>query len=270
MNWGYSVGRKVAILLMFLLFAAGAADHVLAGGLEDAWQRGGLLVGVKSDFPPFGYLDDSGVHQGFDVEVSRYLAKALFDDTGERLQLVPVTSGSRIPFLYSGWIDVLVASMTITEERKRVLEFSDPYFVAGSMLLVSAESTIKGLQDLVGKKVAVLQGAIQEKDLAHIAPQAVLVGFGSLRDAVEALKSRHVDAVCTDDAVIFYLAQKDQTLRAVGSPFNPHPYAIAVRKGDLEFVKWINKQLNKMREDGTYDKLQQKYLEGKGSVLPKP
>jgi hypothetical protein len=92
----------------------------------------------------FGYLDESGNQLGFDIDVARYLAKALFDDTGERLELVPVTSGSRISFLYSRWIDVIIASMTITEDRKRVLNLSHPYLLSGSMILAPRESSING------------------------------------------------------------------------------------------------------------------------------
>ncbi|MHC1741534.1 MAG: substrate-binding periplasmic protein [Syntrophobacteraceae bacterium] len=262
--------KKRCFLAILVLFASGLATQAAAGGLEDAWQRGKLLVGVKSDFPPFGYRDESGTLQGYDIEVARYLARALFDDTGERLELVPVTSGSRIPFLYSGWVDVIVASMTITDERKRALEFSTPYFASGSLILVPGDSPAQSLHDLAGKRVAVLEGAIQEKDLEQIAPQAIRVPFGAMGEAVEALKNKRVDAVCSDDVVVLSLARKNPSLKAAGAPFNPHPYAIAVRKGDLKFVAWINKQLAKMKTDGTEEKLRQRYLGETGSTVQKP
>jgi ABC-type amino acid transport substrate-binding protein len=261
MHEGFPVLKRTTVLVIWALIALGASSQGVAGGREDAWQRGKLLVGVKSDFPPFGYVDESGVQRGFDVEIAQYLAKALFDDSGDRLELVPVTSGSRIPFLYNGWIDVIVASMTVTEERKRVLEFSDPYFHAGSLILVLKESPVSGLKNLATKRVGVLEGAVQQKDLDQIAPQAIRVEFATLGDAVEALKGKRVDALCTDDVAALFLAQKDQELTTVGTPFNPHPYAIGVRKGDTEFLKWINKQLTKMKEDGTYERFWQKYLE---------
>lgn len=270
MSDGFSILKRAGLFVVLALLASGLTDRAAAGGREDAWQRGKLLVGVRSDFPPFGYLDKSGNLQGVDVEVARYLAKALFDDTDERLGLVPVTSGSRIPFLYSGWIDMIVASMSITEDRKRVLEFSDPYFVSASLILVPQDSSISGLQDLPGKRVAVLEGAIQEKDLEQFAPQAVKVRFGTLDEAVESLKSKQVDAVCSDDAVVLAVAAKSQGLKAVGTPFNPYPYAIGVRKGDLEFVQWINRQLARMKSDGTYEKLRQKVLGDTGSTSAKP
>src|SRR5512134_2375135 len=119
---GYPHGRGFALLAAVGMAALLLASPASGGGLDDARSRGKLLVGVKTDFPPFGYMDAAGKPQGFDVDVARYLARALFEEEG-RLELVPVTSGSRIPFLYSEWIDMIVATMTVTEDRKRVLDF---------------------------------------------------------------------------------------------------------------------------------------------------
>ncbi|MCE5243348.1 MAG: transporter substrate-binding domain-containing protein [Syntrophobacteraceae bacterium] len=259
MNLRFSMLRTSIVLVIAIGIAVAAGNRAAAGGLDDARQRGKLLVGVRSDFPPFGYVDESGIQQGLDVEMAGYLAQKLFDADG-RLELVSVTSGSRIPFLYSRWIDVIAAAMTITEQRKQVLEFSEPYFLSESLLLVAGDIAVSGLKDLEGKKVGVLKGAIQEKDLEQIAPRSIRTGFATLGEAVEALKAKSVDVVCTDDMTALFLARKNPGLKAAGPPFNPHPYALAVRKGDTEFLNWINRQLARMKEDGTYEKLRQKYL----------
>lgn len=259
MKLGFSTLRKSILLVLTIAMTASAGNWAAAGGLDDARQRGKLLVGVRSDFPPFGYVDESGIQQGFDVEMAAYLAEKLFD-AGGKFDLVSVTSGSRIPFLYSRWIDIIAASMTVTEERKQVLEFSEPYFLSESLLLVAGDGPVGGLKDLEGKKVGVLKGAIQEKALEQIAPGAVRTVFTTLGEAVEALKAKSVDAVCTDDMAALFLAQKNPDLKAAGPPFNPHPYALAIRKGDTELLDWINRQLARMKEDGTYDRLRQKYL----------
>jgi polar amino acid transport system substrate-binding protein len=173
MNWKRVARRWVALLLVVgLLALAGQAG---ASGLEDARRRGKLLAGVKTDSPPFGYVDSAGVIQGFDVDIARHLARALFDEEG-RLELVPITSGSRIPFLYSDWIDIIVATMSVTDERRQVLDFTEPYCIAGSMLLVPKDSPIKGIEDLAGKTVAVIEGAVQEKDLAQGRPCGIPKG----------------------------------------------------------------------------------------------
>lgn len=246
-------------LLAFLLSVPPVAGPASAGGLDDARSRGTLLVGVKTDFPPFGYRDPAGKPAGFDVDIARYLAKALFEDE-DRFEAVPVTSGSRIPFLYSGWIDMIVATMTVTEQRKQVLEFSDPYFVSASLLLVPAASRIRGIEDLGRKTVAVIEGSVQETDLAQAAPAAKRVAFGNTEEALQALRTKKADALCEDDAVILALEKQHRGFKVAGKPILPRPYAIAVRKGDMTTLRWINEKLAAMRKDGTYDRLREKYF----------
>jgi ABC-type amino acid transport substrate-binding protein len=260
--------RGAALLLAAALVLA-AVGQAAADGLEDARRRGTLLAGVKTDFPPFGFIDQAGKVQGFDVAIAQALARALFGEDG-RLEVVPVTSGSRIPFLYSEWIDLIVASMTITEERRQVLEFSDPYFVSRSLLLVRKDSPIQGLEDLAGKSVAIIEGAIQDRDLATVAPAARRVTFGTVPEAVRALKEKRVDAFCQDDVLVLTLAKENPDLRPAAKPFLPRPYAIAARKGEQQFIRWVNEQLGRMKTDGTYDRLWQTYFGGLGELLVKP
>jgi ABC-type amino acid transport substrate-binding protein len=249
----------IVLLVVFLLLPLAVAGPAFAGGLDDARSRGKLLVGVKTDFPPFGYLDPAGKPKGFDVDVARYLARALFEDES-RLELVPVTSGSRIPFLYSDWIDVIVATMTVTEDRKRVLDFSDPYFSSASLLLVPAGSAVRGIEDLGGKAVAVLEGSVQEKDLEQVAPGAKRVTFKNMSEAVQALKTKKADALCQDDMLVLALAKENRDLKVAGKPILPRPYAIAVRKGDDKTLRWVNEKLSAMKKDGTYDRLKEKHF----------
>jgi ABC-type amino acid transport substrate-binding protein len=240
--------------LMFCLVAP-----AVSGGLEDARRRGRLLAGVKTDFPPFGYKDPAGAIQGFDADLARYLGRALFD--GEPgVELVPVTSGGRIPLLYSELIDVIIATMTVTEDRQRVLDFSSPYFVTGSMLLTRKDSSIEGVQDLAGKNVAVVEGSVQQKDLPLIAPQARLVPFKGFHEALQALRSRQVDALCQDDVAVLTEAKRNPDVKTAGKSFLPRPYAMAVRKGDRKFLDWLNVQLEKMKTDGTIQQLRRKHF----------
>ncbi len=269
MRHGKPPGAGIASSLALLLCIVAAHGLAFAGGLDDARSRGRLLVGVKTDAPPFGYLDPSGKPAGFDVDVARYLAKALFEEDG-RLEAVPVTSGSRIPFLYSGWIDMIAATMSVTEERQRVLDFSRPYFVSASTLLVLPGSRIRGFRDLAGRRVAFVEGSVQEKDLAEAAPTAHRVPFKDVAEAVRALKSRKVDALCQDDAVVRALAANNRGFKAVGTPIRPRPYAIAVRKGDAATLRWIDEKLAAMKKDGTYDRLREKYFGAAPGTKGKP
>ena len=257
----------VAVGLALLLGGPGPADA--QSTLEVVKKRGKLIAGVKTDFPPFGTIDASGRNVGFDVDVAHRFAQALFNDANQ-VELVAVTSGNRIPFLQSGKIDIIIATVTITDERRQVVEFSEPYFLSGSLLLVPRASTARGLEDMAGKTVAVVQGAIQDKDVAELMPRADRIKFGKVSEAVLAVKGGRADAYVHDDIVILSLAKENPDLKAVGKPFVPRPYGIAVRKGDTEFITWVNAELAQMRKDGTYDRLWKKYFADVEANLVKP
>jgi len=264
-----SIVTRVGLILVAGLLALALAGQATAGTLDDVKKRGKLIAGVKADFPPFGYVDSSGKNLGFDVDIAHLFAKALFDDEN-KVELVVVTSGNRIPFLQSGKIDIIIASVTVTDERRQVVEFSEPYFMSGGLLLVPKNSPIKGVEDLAGKTVSVIQGAIQDKDIEQLAPKADRVKFGKVSEAVLAVKGGRADAFCQDDILILTLAKENPDLKPVGKPFTPRPYGIAVRKGDVEFIKWVDGQLDRMKKDGTYDKLWKKYFGDVEAYLFKP
>ncbi len=259
------VGAVLALAALATLVSLAEAQSTL----ETVKKRGKLIAGVKTDFPPFGYVDAGGKNLGFDVDVAHLFAKALFNDDNQ-VELVAVTSGNRIPFLQSGKIDIIIATVTITDERKQVVEFSDPYFLSGSLLLVPKASPVKGLEDLAGKTVAVVQGAIQDKDVEQLQPKANRIKFGKVSEAVLAVKGGRADAYAHDDVLVLTLVKDNADLKAVGKPFMPRPYGIAVRKGDTELIKWVNTELAKMKKDGTYDRLWKKYFSDVEGSLLKP
>lgn len=279
MQWGADMkherwtgfGGIKALMAGVLMLAMGAVTTgaAMAGTLEDIKARDKLIVGVKTDFPPFGYVDAAGKNLGFDVDIAQLFAKALLGDEN-KLELVAVTSGNRIPYLQSNKIDIVLASMTITDERKQVVEFSEPYFLSGGLLLVKNESTVKSVEDLNGKTVAVVQGSWEDKALETLAPKAEHLKFAKVSEAVLAVKGGRAEAYCHDDVVILSVAKENTDLKPVGKPFQPQPYGIAVRKGDTEFNKWVNEQLAAFRKDGTYNKLWSKHFSDIEASLVKP
>jgi aspartate/glutamate/glutamine transport system substrate-binding protein len=150
------------------------------------------------------------------------------------------------------------------------VEFSDPYFMSGSLLLVPKASTARGLEDMAGKTLAVIQGAIQDKDVEQIQPKAERVKYGKVSEALLAVKGGRADGFVQDDVLILTLVRENPDMKAVGKAFIPRPYGIAVRKGDVEFIKWVNDQLAKLKKDGTYDRLWKKYFADVEGNLVKP
>jgi ABC-type amino acid transport substrate-binding protein len=259
------MGRLV--LAGVLLLALGG--QAFAATLDEVKRRGKLVVGIKTDYPPFGYLDQSGKNIGFEVDIARHLAKALLGDES-KIEFTEVPTGSRITRLHSGTVDMLLGTVTVTEVRRSLFEFSNPYFLSGSMFLVVKNGPVMGPQDLAGKRVAVIRGAIQEEDLGQLASGAKPVQFWEVSHAVEALKAGRVDAFAHDDIMILGLARPDGGLRAVGKPLLPRPYAIAARKRETAFIQWVNDQLAAMKRDGTFDQLWQKYFSAFQDSLVKP
>lgn len=262
--WRVGSWSLLAFLLTWVI-----GNAAVAGTLEEVKQRGELVVGVKTDFPPFGYVDSSGKNLGFDVDLAHAFSQALFNDAN-KIKFVSVTSGNRIPYLQSRKIDIIMASMTITDKRAEVVEFSKPYFMSGSLILVPKDSSIKTIEDLAGKTVAVIQGSVQVSDVGELAPEADVTEFGTVSQAVQALKSGRADAYVHDDIVILTLAKEHQDLKPVGEVIRPRPYGIAVRKGDTAFIGWVNEQLAQMKNDGSFDKLWKKHFGDVEAMLVKP
>lgn len=264
-----STRRQTILSLAGMFLACSVIAPASADTLDDIRARGELVVGVKTDFPPFGSIDANDENVGFDVDLGRAFAKALFDDENA-VEFVSVTSGNRIPFLQSNKIDIIMASMTITDERAEVVDFSEPYFLSGSLVLVPEASDITGVDDLNGRNVAVVQGSVQDAFVEQRAPDANRVKFGKVSEAVLALKTGRAEAYVHDDIVILTVADENPDLKPVGEPFEPLPYGIAVRPDDEAFSAWMDEQFDKMRADGSFDALWDKHFGDIAESLIRP
>jgi len=256
-------------LLTGLIATLALVSAVDADSSLDAIRaRGVLRVGVKADSPPFGYVTPNGHRAGFEVDLARLFARVLFgDDT--RVEFVTVTTATRFTALQTGRVDLVLATIMLTGERRRLAELSIPHFVSGSLLLVRRDSPVAGLGDLVGRRVAVVVGAVQERDLVESQPRAVVRPVDSVADGVRAVRSGQADAFLYDDVVLLRLAQEDAALRVVGKPIRPRPYVVAAPSGEVELIHWVNRWLAKIRRDGTYDDLWRHHFDAFASRLVK-
>jgi ABC-type amino acid transport substrate-binding protein len=268
------VARGCTVILLVGALALLVAPQAHAGALEAAKARGTLVVGVRTDFPPLGYLDANGKNAGFEVDLARYMARQLLGDE-EKLRLTPVSAGNRITALISGSADMLIAAVTATEDRAAVFALSEPYFLSGTLLLVPRNSSIRDFGDLPGKRVAVLEGTIQEGAWEPVVREPLVRGvirvqLRNVAAAAAALRAGKVDAFAEDDVLVLALARQYPDLTAVGKPFRPHPYAVAMPKDDGELRAWVNEQLRKAKADGTYDTLWNRYFGEAGTILLRP
>jgi len=266
------VKHKKKWLLMGLVFILAAAlfagcgksketDTTEKSTLDKIKKRGELVVGVKYDTYLFGYKDPkTGKVAGFDVDIAKALAKKIFGDE-KKVKLVEVTSKTRIPMLQNGQIDAIIATMTITDERKKQVNFSDVYFDAGQSLLVKKGSPIKSVKDLKkGTKVLTVKGATSGDNVKAKAPDTQVLEFENYAEAFTALKSGKGDALTTDNSILYGMAAQDPNYEVVGGTFTNEPYGIAVRKGDEKFTKYINSFLKELKESGEYDRIKKKWI----------
>jgi glutamate transport system substrate-binding protein len=256
----------VGIALVLAMVAAGCGSDsgsgsgggekpsVPAGSTMEAIQKKGkLVVGTKFDQPLFGLKGLSGELEGFDTEIAREIAKAI-TGSPDNIEFVETVSKNREPFIQEGKVDIVVATYTINDKRKEVVDFAGPYYIAGQDIMVKKDDTsINGIQDLNGKKVCSVQGSTSEKNLKEKAPQAEAVLFDTYSKCAESLGDGRVQAVTTDNVILLGLIDKSQgAYRLVGKPFTEEPYGIGMKKGATDLRNFVNDELEKMYQDGRW------------------
>lgn len=235
--------------------------------MERIVARGKLVVGVDQNTYHFGFRDPfTGQIQGFDVDMARAVAAALFGDPS-RIQLRALTSEQRVPAVREGAVDIVVRTMTITCERKREVNFSAVYYEAGQRLLVKRDSGITGAGDLAGKRVCATKGSTSLSHLASLPAQPVPVSVVDWTDCLVMMQQRQVDAVSTDDVILAGLAAQDRYTEVVGEPLSDEPYGMAISLQDTDFVRFVNGVLEKVKTDGTWTGAYRHWL---GDLLPGP
>ena len=254
--------RKMVLVILISLCVLSLIPYGegIGATLQDIKARGKLIVGVKTDFPPFGFMDETGTHKGFDIDLGKVLGRELFGNEKE-VEFVAVTTEDRISSLNSRKVDILAASMTITEERKKVVDFSIPYFMSGHLILVPRESKILRYQDLAGKRVATIVGSTGDTAIRKLVPTAIRVQLKGTAEALEALKVGRVEAFVQDDVLLIEIEKRNSELKIPNwKAFEPASYGLAVRKGDREWLEFINATLRKMKTSGEYKKLLEKWF----------
>lgn len=244
------------------LFAVVLATVLVATSLVGCGNKsngGKLVVGTNAEFPPFEYLGDDGQPDGFDIA----LIKAIGEKIGMDVEIQNMEFASLVSSI-GNKIDVAIAGMTITEERKNTVDFSDPYYEAVQCVIVPKGSSIATADDLMNLKIGVQLGTTGEF-IAEEIEGATVSTYNKAVDAVNDLNNGRIDAVIIDKnpANVFGTQFADQVDVIEGSAFGfeAENYAIALPKGDTELADKINTALKELKEDGTYDKLVAQYIE---------
>ena len=237
--------------LLLVTFPAGAQD---LPALPDAIKKQGVLrAGVKCDYPPDGYLDAQGKPKGVEVSLVKQIAAYAFGSP-DKVELVCVTAANRIPSLQGSKIDLLIATLGVSPERAQVIDFSDNYAWGGSDVLVSKDSPIKSLKDLAGKNVIVMKGAWQIGWFEKNSPTTNLLKLDGISDGLQALMQKRADGFAHDQAVLQPIAKKNAEVKLVGEVYQLGFRAAGIRKGETDWVKYVNAAMAKAKKEGLVDK----------------
>jgi len=242
---------------------AAAVEEFPAGTtMADLQEAGEITIGVKYDVPPFGLNNpQTGEVEGFDVDLGNYIA--------ERLGVEPVfreaTSDNRIPLLVDGTIDLILSTMTITEERDLEIDFSEPYYVANGDVLVPEGSDIQSLDDLNGNTVCTALGSTYQETIKKEAPDAQLRLVDLYSECFDQIQTGQVDAVSTDNVILTGMTIQDDSLQLLDLDYTTEPYGAGIPEGDTEFKQFVDESIAEFIDSGAW---QETYDEWVGQYVP--
>ena len=254
--------RLMAVLTMLTLALAVVATPALAGTLEEIQKRGSLRVGLEPGYMPFELTNKKGEIIGFDVDMAKRMAKAM----DVELELVSTAWDGIIPALLTKKFDIIMSGMTLTQQRNMQINFASPYIVIGQTILLRKElaGEVENYQDLNDPKYTLGSklGTTGEQATKRMIPRAKYISYETEQEGILELVNGKIDAFIYDlpyNAAAFVQRGQDKLVH-LDKPFTYEPIAWAVRKGDYDFINWLNNFLNQARNDGTYEKIYEKWF----------
>lgn len=242
----------VAVLALGLLVGCSdtsAREKEVKGSLAEIKKRGTIRIGVFSDKNPFGYVDEKGENQGFDVYIAKRFAKDLLGDES-KVEFVLVDAASRVAYLESNKVDIIMANFTVTDERKQKVDFANPYMKVSLGIVSPDNAQITSVEQLMGKKAIVAKGTTAEAYLTKNYPDIEQLKFEQYTEIFEALKDGRGAAIVNDNTEVIAWAKQNSGF-SVGVPSlgGQDTIAPAVKKGNKELLDWINDELTALGKE---------------------
>lgn len=233
---------------------------------DDIMDRGYIKVGINTDSKPFGFYNEKGEVCGYDADLARYIAQYLFNNR-KKVEFHRVTTGNRLIKASTGEVDVVIATLTITPQRMKIIDFSIPYDSAGQAILVKSSSKISSIGDLSGENVGVVWGTTAEKNLTSLAPTATILGFKSYKDAYKALKNDKIIAITSDDTILRRFAQEDKGVKLLPKRYTKEPYGIGFRqgKGSDKLKHALDNAITDLKQKNVINRLRRQWLDAEFS-----
>lgn len=216
-----------------------------------------MKVAFEGTYPPFNFLNDKDEFQGFDVDISNEIAKRL----GVEAEFIATKWDGLIGGLKADKFDIIIGQMTVTEERKKSVDFTDPYVVTGSVLVTREDTDdITELADIKGKKVGVGGGTTFE-EVANSVEGADVKLYKAVSDYIQDLTNKRLDVIINDQLLMNYnIKENNLPIKVTSDILNKDEIGMAVNKGNEDFVEKVNNALKEMKEDGTYKEIYKEWF----------
>ena len=248
------------IISTLFLFGCSKKEKQL-NDLEIIKNRGHIIVGVKTDSPPFGFYKDKKL-VGIDIEIAQAIAQDIFEeDYRGHIEYKAVNAQNRISKLNSKEVDILVATMSVNDKRKLILDFSMPYFTTAQKIMVRNTSKISSLQYFnKAGRLAIIMGTTGEKVARFVCPNANLVAVKTYTEAINLLNNMQVDAVLGDDSILAGFKTKNHKI--INHSYSQEFYAVAVRKSQNsdELLNLINGSIASLLDDKKLSLITKKWI----------
>ncbi|WP_417263874.1 transporter substrate-binding domain-containing protein [Celeribacter sp.] len=235
-----------------------SATAVFADALADITAAGKIRVAVPQDFPPFGSVGADMKPQGYDIDMANLIGEKL----GVEVELVPVTSANRIPYLQTNKVDIVISSMGKNAERDAVIDFSDAYAPFYNGVFAPSDVAISGAEDLSGKIVGVTRGSIEDLELSEIAPEdATLKRYEDNNGTISAFLSGQVEAIATGNVVAAAIIERNPPKRPeMKFLVKNSPCYIGFNEGEPELMAKLNEIIAAAKADGELNAISQQWL----------
>lgn len=231
---------------------AGSSDtsgSAKARTLDEIKEDGKIKIGVFSDKNPFGYVDSNGDVQGYDVEFAKRIGKDLLGSEDD-VEFVYVEAASRVEYLKSGKVDIILANFTVTDERKEAVDFALPYMKVALGIVSPDNELITDVDQLKDKKLIVVKGTTAETYFSETYPDLTLVKYDEYQEAYDALLDGRGDAFATDNTeALAWSNQNEGFTTGIESIGNIDTIAPAVQKGNTELLNWINDEIKSLADE---------------------
>jgi polar amino acid transport system substrate-binding protein len=250
--------KRCSALLTALLASLMLSQAAHATGLDDVVARGTLKVAVPQDFPPFGSVGPDMQPRGLDIDTAKLIA----DQLKVKLELTPVNSTNRIPFLTTGKVDLVISSLGKNPEREQVIDFSSAYAPFYLAVFGPPDAAISKLDDLKGKTISVTRGAIEDIELSKVAPEGTTIKrFEDNNSTIAAYLAGQVDLIASGNVVMVAITERNpKRVPALKIKLKDSPVYVGLNKNQPELLAKVNEILTSAKGNGSLEKISQTWL----------